>query len=215
MKEDHLYKVSKSIPWRCAVLTEPLTIGLQATSRARVKKGDYVLIMGSGTVGLTCLIAAKKKGAVCIMTDLFNEKLEYAKRFGADYTINVREQDLTEAINAITSGMGPNVILDGVCNSKSLEESVDMVSTAGRIVEMGFANITSAICHKTIMGKEVDVLGTRLQANKFPEAVSLMEEKAEQLSDFVTQEFPLEKVEEAMEFAIHNGSVVRKVIVNI
>ena len=82
----------------CAVLTEPMTIGLQATSRGQIQARDVVLIMGSGTIGLCCLLAAKAKGASCIMTDIVPEKLDYAKKMGADHVIDVTKKDLTKEV---------------------------------------------------------------------------------------------------------------------
>ena len=212
---DKAHRIDPTVPWHCAVLAEPMTIGLQATSRGGVLPGDVVLIMGSGTIGLCCLAAAKSKGAVCITTDILPEKLEYARKLGADHTIDVTREDLAERVREITGGMGPNVILDGVCAKWSLEQAVEMVSVAGRVVELGFGPVASEIPHVTIMKKEVSLMGTRLQAGKFPQAVKLVEEMRETLDDFVTQRYPLDKVDEAFTMAVEHPEKVRKIVIEL
>lgn len=215
LDEEKAHKISANIPWHCAVLTEPMTIGLQATSRGQIQDGDVVLIMGSGTIGLCCLLAAKAKGATCIMTDIVPEKLEYAQKMGADHVIDVTKEDLAAQVQILTDGMGPNLILDCVCAKWSLEQAVDMVSFAGRVVELGFGPVKSEIPHAVLMKKEVTLAGTRLEAFKFPEAVALVEKNAALLEDFVTQKYNIADVPKAFAFALEHPEKVRKIVVEL
>lgn len=208
MKRNKVHLVPKEIPWKLAALAEPLTIGFQSVARGRVEEGDLLLILGAGTIGLTVLMAAKAAGAKVIITDLYDDKLEYAKKFGADITVNVRKREIWDYIG--NQKEKPNVIFDCVCSKASLEQSVDMVSAAGRVVELGFGEIKSEISHVTLMKKEVDIYGTRLQSGRFPEAVRYIADHVDLLNDFVTQQFSIDQVEEAFRFVGENPALVRK-----
>ncbi len=208
MERNKVHLVPSEVSWKLAALAEPLTVGFQSVARGRVEVGDLVLVETAGTIGLTCLIAAKAAGARVMITDLYDSKLEYAKKFGADYVANVKKESLEDAIARV--GEAPNVILDGVCTKASLEQAVDLVSSAGRVVELGYGNIASEIMHVTLMKKEVDVCGTRLQAGRFPAAIQYITEHQDLLEDFVTQTFPVEQVEEAFAFAHDHPGEVRK-----
>ncbi len=208
MKREKVHLVPKEISWSLAALAEPLTIGFQSVTRGRMEKGDLVLIMGAGPIGLTVLMAVKAAGATAMITDLYDEKLEYARQFGADVTINVQDRDLLSYIEEEKER--PNVIFDCVCTKTSLEEAVDMVSAAGRVVELGFGNIKSEISHATLMKKEVDVCGTRLQSGKFPEAIQYIQKHQDLLAGFVTQQFPVDQLMEAFNFVEKNPGLVRK-----
>ncbi len=208
MKRAKVHKVPAEISWKLAALAEPLTVGFQSVARGRVEKDDLVLVEGAGTIGLTCLIAAKEAGARVMITDLFDSKLEYAKKFGADYLVNVKNETLEQAIARV--GEAPNVILDGVCSKASLEQAVDLVSAAGRVVELGYADIASEIRHVTLMKKEVDVCGTRLQAGMFPASIKYITGHQDLLDDFVTQTFTADRLEEAFAFAHDHPGEVRK-----
>lgn len=213
MPAANVHRISSQVPWECAVLAEPLTIGFQSTWRGDVRKDDMVLVMGAGTAGLCVMMVAKYRGAKVISTDLFDEKLEYAVKMGADYVINVNNSNLEEEVMRITDGKGANVVLDAVGTKESMEHAIDLASTAGRVVELGFgAETYSRIHHVKIFKKELSVMGTRLQAHKFPEAIAYLEKEWKKLEGFVTKIYPAEKGEEAFRFVAENGKDVRKVL---
>lgn len=83
----------------CAVMTGAGAV----ENTASVQKGDSVAIFGVGGVGLSAVVAAKKLGAhPIIAVDLDEEKLAFAKEFGATHTINAGETDPVAAIKALT-----------------------------------------------------------------------------------------------------------------
>ena len=85
----------------CAVLTGAGAV----LHTAKVKPEDSVAIFGVGGVGLSALIMAKILEAYPIIAvDISDEKLQFAKKFGATHLINSSKQDPIEAIHEITSG---------------------------------------------------------------------------------------------------------------
>ena len=73
-------------------LIEPFSISCHALSRAEIKAGDSLLIMGAGPIGLFALLRAKALGARVLIADLLENRLALAGAFGADETVNVKEQ---------------------------------------------------------------------------------------------------------------------------
>jgi L-gulonate 5-dehydrogenase len=89
--ESEVYKIANSVKWEDAALVEPFAIGAHSTSRGRVVAGDIVLILGAGTMGSVILQTCKAKGCeMVICGDISDDLLERAKRYGADYTVNVK-----------------------------------------------------------------------------------------------------------------------------
>jgi L-gulonate 5-dehydrogenase len=203
-----------SLSWDEAVLIEPFTIGAQAVYRGTVQKGDFVLVMGAGTIGLTALQMAKLAGAVVIITDLVPEKLAYAQSRGADYTVNAKEEDLFKRVREITGGMGANVTIDAVCNKKSFEDAVEITSAAGRVVELSFNEIPSEIAPVTIIKKELAVLGSRLQTKRFPVVIDYLKQGKIPLSGFITRIYPMGEMLEAFDYVDKNNAAVRKVVIS-
>ena len=210
----NVLEVPQSLPWEEVVLLEPFTIGAQACYRGNVQSGDFVLVMGAGTIGLTVAKMAKLAGAVVIITDLIPGKLQYAKSLGVDYTINVKEQNLYDTVREITGGMGANVTVDAVCNKKSFEDAVELTSAAGRVVELSFNELPSDIAPVGIVKKELTICGSRLQTKRFPVVIDYLKQGKLPLEGFVSKVFPIEQMVEAFDYTDKNNATIRKVVIS-
>jgi L-gulonate 5-dehydrogenase len=202
-----------AVPWDEAVLVEPFTIGAQACYRGNVLPGDFVFVMGAGTIGLTALQMAKLAGATVIVSDIVNEKLEYAKSRGADFVINAKETDALAKAREITGGMGANVTIDAVCSKKSFEDAVEITSAAGRIVELSFNETPSEIAPVNIIKKELTICGSRLQTNRFPVVIGYLKKGSLPLAGFVTGKYDFNNMADAFAYIDTHGDSVRKIVV--
>ncbi|MDQ0252925.1 L-gulonate 5-dehydrogenase [Evansella vedderi] len=211
--EKNLHKVQKNIPFEEAVLVEPLTIGAQANWRGQVQEGDTVFIQGAGPIGICCLKIAKVKGATCFISDLSEERLEFAKQCGADEVINAGKQDVEKVIMDLTAGEGANVVIDAVCRPQTFALSVNVASNAGRVVVLGFDKKPSQIPQLPITKKEVTIVGSRLQSNQFPKVVTLMNDGKLNVNNMVTHHFEIDQIKEAMNFIEEHPNEVRKAVI--
>src|SRR5262249_29486838 len=111
-----VHPVSADLPAEIAVMYNPLGAGLRwALQYGGVHLGTSVLVLGAGQRGLSAILASRYVGAgTIIATGLTRDakKLELAKEFGADYTINVEEEDTVERVRELTGGDGVDVVLD-------------------------------------------------------------------------------------------------------
>jgi L-gulonate 5-dehydrogenase len=208
-----VHKVSQDLDWKESVLVEPFTIGAQATWRGNVKEGDNVLIMGAGPIGLCCLKMAKAKGATCIITDLSEDRLEFAKSWGADVAINATKEDVNKKVMSLTEGEGANIVIDAVCTPKTFTDAVEVVSPAGYVVVLGFDTAPSSIPQLPITKKEVTIVGSRLQTDKFPEVIQLFNKKTLGIEEMVTHEFAIENIKDAISLIENSPNEIRKVVV--
>ena len=120
--QDDVYKIDSSIPWKNAALIEPIAIGAHCTKRGRVQPDDVVFILGTGTIGTIILQACKVIGATVICCDIDDQSLERAKKFGADYIINSKRQDIIQEVQKITNGHGCTIAYDSACFPGSLTQ---------------------------------------------------------------------------------------------
>lgn len=213
LPEKQVHKVDSEIAWEEAVMAEPYTIGAQANWRGNVGEGQTVFIQGAGPIGITVLKIAKLRGAKVIISDLTNERLEFAKENGADYTINPKVVDTIEKINEITNGEGANVVIDAVGMPQTFELSVEVASPAGYVVTLGFNATPSNIALMPITKKELTIVGSRLQTNQFGKVVGLINSKKLTHNGLVTHTFPVDQVKEAFEFIENNPDKVRKAVI--
>ena len=126
-----------------AVLIEPFTIGVHAAMRGNVQLGDTVVVQGSGAIGLVTLLCVKQMGAAqIIMVGGPATRLELAKRYGADVTINIEEvktaAERTEQVLSHTPmKQGADVVFECAGFLPATPEGLGYVRNSGTFVEVG------------------------------------------------------------------------------
>ncbi|MCP5118486.1 MAG: zinc-binding alcohol dehydrogenase family protein [bacterium] len=168
-------------------LVEPISVGFHAADRGRITKEDTVAVLGCGMIGMGAIAAAAFRGARTIAVDIDAGKLALAKKAGAAETINSGSEDLHERLQAITSGEGPDVIIEAVGLTQTFQAAIAEVAFTGRVVYIGYAKEPVSYDTKLFLLKELDILGSRnarpedfqgviemLQQGRFPvdEAIS-------------------------------------------
>lgn len=125
----------EGIPGAVAVLTEPLANGINANGV--VSCGEKVA-SGCGPIGLMCILAARRlHGSSVVVCDLIPERLEPARRLGADETVNIALQDLTREAREHWSGSAPEFVIDAVGSAETKLLSLELVEFGGTVVSVG------------------------------------------------------------------------------
>ena len=108
--------------------------------RAKLKPAETLLVLGSsGGVGVTAIELGKLMGAEVIAAASTKDKLDFAKKAGADYLVNYSEGDLKTKIKELTNGKGADVIFDPV-GGDLFDEATRCINWNGRILVVGFAS---------------------------------------------------------------------------
>ena len=109
-----------------------------AVKNANLKPDDNVVIVGAGGLGLMAIQLAKAvTGARIIAMDLDDKKLEFAKKEGADTTVNSKNEDPIKAIMELTDKMGADAVIDFVNASKTVESDMQFLRRRARVVLVG------------------------------------------------------------------------------
>jgi len=128
--------------------------------RARIKSGETLLVLGAaGGVGLTAVEIGKAMGAIVIAVAGGANKLEVARRQGADHLIDYAREDLRARIKELTGGRGPDVVYDPV-GGDAFDQCLRSIAWGGRIVVIGFASgRVPQIPANLVLVKNCDVIG--------------------------------------------------------
>jgi len=125
--------IDASATLSCSALT-----AYGAVKNANLKPDDNVVIVGAGGLGLMAIQLAKAvTGARIIAMDLDDKKLEFAKKEGADTTVNSKNEDPIKAIMELTDKMGADAIIDFVNASKTVESDMQFLRRRARVVLVG------------------------------------------------------------------------------
>jgi S-(hydroxymethyl)mycothiol dehydrogenase len=214
-------KVDRAAPPQVAgLLGCGVMAGLGATlNTGGVTRGDSVAIIGCGGVGDAAIAGARLAGALTIIAiDVDDQKLAWAKDFGATHTINSRTTDVVEAVRELTGGFGADVVVDAVGRPETYRQAFYARDLAGTVVLVGVPDpsMTLELPLIDVFGRggalKSSWYGDCLPSRDFPALIELYLQGRLPLDRFVSETIGLDGVEAAFEKMRH-GEVLRSVVV--
>jgi 2-desacetyl-2-hydroxyethyl bacteriochlorophyllide A dehydrogenase len=209
---EKLYPANLTLKELCVV--EPLTVGFHAIARGRVTESDIVAVFGCGGVGLGAVAASAFHGATTIAVELDDAKLEIARRAGARHTINASRESLHEKLQELTSGRGPDVIVEAIGLPETFRSAVEQVAFTGRVVYIGYAKQPVSYETRLFVMKELDILGSR---NALPEdfrvVIRMLEEKRFPVDEMISSVVGMDEAPAAFEDWSENPARYSKIII--
>ena len=161
IREDCTFLLGNDISYEAACMFEPMGAGVHGVEAAEVA-GKTVLVSGCGPIGLTAISASKTFGAKQVFAcDLIDEKLEVARKMGADAVFNSGRCDLPAEMKALTGGIGVDVAIDITGAAPAINTGLKCVRAAGRMVCVGLPSkpVTLEDITDDLIYREVQLTG--------------------------------------------------------
>lgn len=112
VQEHNVHMLPDNVDFKVGTLAEPTGVAYGSVVDSGLKEGQTCVVFGSGTIGIMAMQSAKAlKAKTVIIVDVSNERLELAKKMGADYTLNSKTDNVVERIKEITNG-GVDVVIE-------------------------------------------------------------------------------------------------------
>jgi len=129
----------EGVSYEKASLLEPLGACLHGLrARAGLERGETIVIIGDGPIGLIQVMLARHLGAsTVICAGHHDDRLAYARRWGAHIAVNTHIEDLHDIVRGVTEDMGADLVMVSVPNARALREALALVRGGGRIVVFG------------------------------------------------------------------------------
>lgn len=191
--------------------------------RARLKAGEWLVVTGAGGgVGLTAVEIGHLMGARVIALAGNDDKLEVARRKGAEFTINYKDEDVRERLKEITEGKGVNVVYDAV-GGDIFRACFRAMAPEGRILVIGFASgDVPQVPANHLLVKNIELIGFYWGAYKEFKNQVLVDSAEELLKWYqegkikphISKTFPLEETADAIR-ALRDRKSSGKVVVLI
>ncbi len=167
-----------------------------------VRPGDTVAVVGSGPIGLAAIMCARlfSPGHV-IALDLADSRLEAARRFGADVTVNNGTQDALAAIHSLTGGRGVDVAIEAVGMPASFELAAQLVRPGGHVAYIGVRvhGEEAAARLEELSAKDVTITTGLVDTYSIPALLRLVASRQLGVGRFVTRRFELDEFLSAYE----------------
>ena len=206
---------AESLSPRTCALIEPMSVGFHAVSRAQVTDIDVVMVIGCGMVGMGAVVRAAQRGATVIAADIDEEKLAIAREMGASYTVNTKTDDVHARLLEMTSGFGPDVVIEAVGSPATYQMAVNEVAFTGRVICIGYAKTEVSFQTKFFVQKELDIRGSRnAQPSDFRAVIHYLERGTCPVDRLITREVSPEEAPETMQWWHENPGKVFRILVN-
>lgn len=163
-----------------------------------VQPGDTVAIVGAGPIGLAAIMGAKLFSPAHIVSiDLADTRLEAAKRFGADVTINNGRDDAVAAVQALTDGLGADVAIEAVGVPDTFELCTALVRPGGHVANVGVHGQPATLHLETLWIRNVTMTTGLVDTYSTPTLLRLVESQQVNAREFISHQFELGQIVEA------------------
>jgi len=204
--QGNIIPINEAVDSAVAALLEPFACVLRGQNALHIEPGEIVLIIGAGPIGVMHTKLAKVRGAgMVIVSEPISFRAEQVKMAGADYCINPMEQDIAEELMKLTQNHGADVIIVAAPVHAAQESTLELAAIGGRINFFGGLpkdKPTITFNSNLVHYKELQITGTTAcsTANCW-QASSLVNHGLVDLSELISQRFPLSEAVEAFDAA--------------
>ena len=195
-----LYKVPEGLSdEQVLFLADILPTGFEiGVLNGGVKPGDTVVVVGVGPVGLAAIITAKLYGPSRIVAvDLDNSRLERAREFGADVTINNSAENAVERVKEMTDGLGADVVMEAVGVPATFELCTELVCPGGRVANIGVHGEPATLHLETLWIKSITITTGLVDTYSTLTLLELVSEGRLDPTGLTTHRFELNEIMEA------------------
>jgi alcohol dehydrogenase len=163
-----------------------------------VRPGDVVAIVGAGPVGLSAITCAQLFSPSHIVAiDKSDARLDAAKQFGADVTVNNSREDPLAVIRDLTERLGADVSIEAVGAPGTFELAVKLIRPGGRIANIGVHGKAAALHLEDEWMKDITITTGQVDTSSTPTLMHLLTTGQLDAKRFVTHHFSLDQFDEA------------------
>jgi len=194
-------------------IAEPLAIGAHALRRAAVKKGETVVVLGCGPIGMGIIQLAKYIGATVVAVDINEQRLALAQSaFGADIALHGAQEPAAK-LQAFMGGDLAHTVIDATGSKAAIEHGTDYMRHGGTMVLVGLFKGELTFHHPAIHAKETTLLCSRNATDEdFNFVLKVLREKKFNTAAYITKKVGASEIVKGFEQWTSAGSPEIKVV---
>jgi L-iditol 2-dehydrogenase len=199
-----------------ATFVEPVNTCLKAVRKARVARGEKVLVLGQGPIGMLLMLLAKHEGAYVLTSDPMPGRRAASLRFGASKSYDPTEGRLLEEIRRETENRGADAVLVAVPNPSLVPEALALTRPGGRVLLFAHNDPVMQLSFPAaaVGVEEKEILGSySASVEEQQESAALVFERRLPVRDLISHRFPLERIADALELAARPADDTLKVVI--
>jgi 2-desacetyl-2-hydroxyethyl bacteriochlorophyllide A dehydrogenase len=204
-----VYPLPDGVDFELGALAEPLAVAVHGLHIAGLSIGERVLVLGSGTIGLLTILAARAAGAAEIVSSYrYDHQAEAAEAVGAARAVKADEVGGEKGFDVVVETVGGN--------APTIGQALGAVRSGGRISVLGVFTQMAEVNALALMLKEATIVGgiTYCRPGRYSDfdvALGILRSEPERARALITHRFPLEDAAKAFATAADKGTKSLKV----
>jgi len=189
---DYVYKLPENVTFEEGAMCEPLSVGVYSCQRSHVEPGNRIAILGAGPIGLIIMLTARAFGAEhVVITDVSEERLAAAKKFGANAVINVKGMSSRDVADQIIKHTGRKVDQTFECcgMQSATQTAIYATKSGGTVCLVGLHDPEMKLPIFDASVREVDMRGIFRYANTYPTCISLIASGRVNVKQLITHRY--------------------------
>jgi L-iditol 2-dehydrogenase len=211
-------KVPDSVSDEEGTFIEPVGCCLRAAAKCDIRTGDAVAVIGAGTTGILHIALARLFGAAhVIASDIFDSRLEMAKKYNADIVVNPKTENVAEAVMSLTNGIGADAVIITAPNLQAYETGLRICRRGGRLCVFAPTppEVHLNISPKELFFSEVQIVPSYSTSHlETRTGLELIASGRLNVEPLVTHRFPLERIANAFKTARGDSKSLKVIVLN-
>ena len=215
MPEKSCFPLAGNLTFDHGSISEPLAIGVYAVKKSGGVKALNIGIFGYGPIGMSVMLAAKAQGAYNIyVTDIINERLAIARKEGAVFTVNPKQENIIERI-LHEEPLGLDMAFECCGKQDAFDQAINLLKPGGKLVVIGIPEFDcwSMNVEKT-RRREISLQFIRRQVDCVEQTLEMMKNGSISIDNMVTHRFPFERTKEAFDLVSGYRDGVMKAMID-
>jgi L-iditol 2-dehydrogenase len=192
---------------------------LKGIEALRLQRGETVLVIGQGPIGIILGVLARRAGATVITSDLYPERLRISESLGLQTTVDASKQDVVRSIRERTDGRGADAVILAVGSNALIRPAMDAARPGGRVLL--FAQTQRG---EVVVDPAAICVDEKALVGSYSASVELQEESVRFVMDrgtnreidlerLISHRFPLTEAVQALELAAHPRPSSMKIVI--
>lgn len=200
-----LHGLPEAVSFDAGAMVEPAAVGMHAARISSIEPGDLVVVVGAGLIGNLAMQAARTLSAGFVaIADIVPERLELARRLGADLALDPGAGSPADALERATGRRTADVVLEAVGVQGTIDTALALARPGGRLTLIGNVRPRVELDLQGTVSGELTIRGSSASAGEYPDCIERIADGRLRVTELISRVMPL--AEGAAAFAsLHAG----------
>ncbi|MBN2290006.1 MAG: zinc-binding dehydrogenase, partial [Candidatus Glassbacteria bacterium] len=187
-----VYPIADSLSFEKAATVEPLSVAVHAVKRSGASRGDTVVVVGAGMIGLLAVQVLKARGCGPVFAvDPDQGRLELACRLGAQEGFDPAQAEIPAEVLRRTGGRGADIVLEAVGLASTVQTAAGCLRKGGALALVGNLCPEVPLALQKVVARELSLFGCCASSGDYPECLEMLAEGVVRVDELISATAPL------------------------